>query len=364
VTERVDVVVIGAGVVGLACARALALGGREVLVLERHAIIGSETSSRNSEVIHAGIYYPAGSLKARLCVEGKALLYRYCAEAGVSHRRCGKVIVATEPAHLAVLRDYQTQALRNGAGPLEWLDGAAVRRLEPEVRAIAGVLSPSTGIIDSHGYMLALQGDLEAQGGLVVCNTAVRGLMADRAGVRVMADGQDITARWVVNSAGLAAPELARQLVADAPQAFFARGRYYGYSGPAPFSRLVYPVAQAGGLGVHVTVDLAGQIRFGPDVEWIDGVDYRFDDRCRADFHAAIARYFPAVEFDRLMPGYTGIRPKISGPGDAAADFRIDGPGQHGVPGLINLLGIESPGLTASLAIAREVAARVAAESC
>jgi L-2-hydroxyglutarate oxidase LhgO len=358
--ERADVVVIGAGVVGLACARELALRGREVVVLERHARIGSETSSRNSEVIHAGIYYPTGSRKARLCVEGKALLYRYCETHGVPHRRCGKLIVATDRSQLDTLRGYQAQALRNGAGHLDWLDGAEVEALEPAVRAVAGVHSPTTGIIDAHAYMLSLQGGLEAAGGLVACNTPVRALVREAGGIRVATDELELDARWVVNSAGLSAPALAAQLVADAPRGWFARGRYYGYTGAAPFARLVYPVAEAGGLGVHVTLDLAGQIRFGPDVEWIDDVDYRFDDARRADFCAAIARYFPAVELDRLTPGYTGIRPKISGPADPAADFRIDDPRDHGVEGLVNLLGIESPGLTASLAIAREVADRIA----
>jgi L-2-hydroxyglutarate oxidase LhgO len=358
--EPADVVVIGAGVVGLACARELAQRGRDVVVLERHPHIGSETSSRNSEVIHAGIYYPPGSRKARLCVAGKALLYAYCESAGVEFRRCGKLIVATEDAHLAILRDYQATARRNGAGELAWLAQHEVEALEPAVCAIAGVLSPTTGIIDSHGYMLALQADLEAAGGVVACGTTVRALARHPDGLNVATDDVELTARWVINSAGLAAPAVASWLVDDAPRAWFARGRYYGYSGRAPFSRLVYPVAEAGGLGVHVTLDLAGQIRFGPDVEWIDDVDYAFDDGRRADFHAAIARYFPAVQLDRLTPGYTGIRPKISGPRDPAADFRIDGPSDHGVAGLVNLLGIESPGLTASLAIAREVASLVA----
>lgn len=362
--DQVDVVVIGAGVVGLACARELASRGREVLVLERHQLIGSETSSRNSEVIHAGIYYPPGSLKARLCVAGKALLYQYCEAAGVPFKRCGKLIVATDPDQLATLRGYQAQAERNGAGRLEWLDADAVERLEPAVRAVAGVWSPTTGIIDSHAYMLSLQGMLEGLGGQVVCGTAVRELVRDGQGMRVVTADLELTARCVINSAGLSAPDLARPLLPTLPQARYARGRYYGYSGLPPFSRLVYPVAEAGGLGVHVTVDLAGQVRFGPDVEWIDAVDYRFDDRRRADFRAAIARYFPDVDEARLLPGYTGIRPKISGPDEPAADFHIQGPAQHGVAGLINLLGIESPGLTASLAIAQEVAQRAAESGC
>lgn len=363
--ERVDAVVIGAGVVGLASARALALAGLDVVVLERHRQIGTETSSRNSEVIHAGIYYPGGSRKADLCVRGKALLYRYCAEHGVPHRRCGKIIVASSEAQVPVLRDYQAQAERNGVAPLPWLEAGEVAELEPEVQAVAGVLSESTGIIDSHAYMLALQGDLEAAGGMIAFDTAVTGLAPVSGGLRVQTAELELEARWVVNAAGLEAPGVAGWLTADAPRAYYARGHYYVYEGRAPFSRLVYPVAEAGGLGVHVTLDLGGQARFGPDVVWVDGVDYTFDDGRRADFESAIRCYFPGLDPDRLHPGYTGIRPKISGPGEPAADFRIDGPAEHGVAGLINLLGIESPGLTASLAIG-EVVADIAggAEAC
>ncbi|MEQ8861344.1 MAG: NAD(P)/FAD-dependent oxidoreductase [Pseudomonadales bacterium] len=358
-TDAVDVVVIGAGVVGLACARGLAQSGLDVVVIERHGQIGSETSSRNSEVIHAGIYYPAGSAKAALCVRGKELLYRYCEEHAVPHRRCGKIIVASSKDQVPVLRDYQAQALRNGVAPLPWLTAAEVAALEPEVQAVAGVLSESTGIIDSHAYMVALRGDLEAAGGMIALGTEVQGLAASGDGLRVETPELALDARWVVNAAGLAAPVVARWLCADAPRAYFARGHYYAYEGRAPFSRLVYPVAEAGGLGVHVTLDLGGQVRFGPDVVWIDGVDYAFDDSRRAAFEDAIRRYFPGLEPRRLHPGYTGIRPKISGPGEPAADFRIDGPQTHGVAGLINLLGIESPGLTASLAIAEVVGAAV-----
>jgi L-2-hydroxyglutarate oxidase LhgO len=362
--EAADIVVIGAGVIGLACARALALQGRQVLVLERQPIIGSETSARNSEVIHAGIYYPSNSLKARLCVAGRALLYEYCRDAGVPHRRCGKLIVATTSSQQSVLLDYQRQAAANGAGSLTWLSGAAVRSLEPEVEAVAGVLSPNTGIIDAHAFMVALQGELEAHGGIVVCNTEVRALARSSTGMRVVTDGMELAPAWVINCGGLHAPGLAAQVLTPAPQAFYARGRYYAYSGPPPFSRLVYPVAEPGGLGIHVTLDLAGQIRFGPDVAWIDEIDYQFDDSRRDAFIDAIARYFPGVQPERLHPGYTGIRPKISGPNDPAADFVIDGPVEHGVPGLVNLLGIESPGLTASLAIAQTVTARMAASRC
>ena len=357
--DRLDCLVIGAGAVGLAVARELALKGREVVVAERAEVIGEESSSRNSEVIHAGIYYPRGSLKARLCVAGKALLYDYCAAHQVAHRRCGKVIVATSEAQLETLKDYQASALANGAGALEWLDQDAVRALEPEVAALAGVLSPSTGIIDSHGFMLSLLGELEASGGALALNTAVTAMERSGGRLQVVAEGYELDAGWVVNCAGLEAPNVAGMLVPDAPAAYYARGRYYAYSGPAPFSRLVYPVAEPGGLGVHVTLDLGGQARFGPDVSWIDSIDYSFDDSQRAAFVEAIRRYYPALDESRLHPGYTGIRPKIAPPGAPAADFRIDGPAAHGVPGLVNLLGIESPGLTASLAIAQSVAAIV-----
>jgi L-2-hydroxyglutarate oxidase LhgO len=364
VLEPVDVVVIGAGVVGLACARRLAQSGREVLVLERNGQIGAETSSRNSEVIHAGIYYPQGSLKARLCVRGKHALYRYCQDRGVPYRRCGKVIVATSDDQLAVLEGYRTSARANGVGELPWLDAADLRSMEPAVSAVAGVLSESTGIVDSHAYMLALQGDLEAAGGLVILDTPVLGLERGDPGILVRTAELRLAARCVVNSAGLWAPQLAAELVAEAPRARYAIGHYFTYAGRSPFARLVYPVAEAGGLGVHVTLDMAGQVRFGPDVTWIDDVDYRFDAGRKAAFVEAILRYFPGLDPSRLQPGYTGIRPKISGPGEPAADFSIGGPAQHGVPGLVNLLGIESPGLTASLAIAEEVAALVDEAGC
>lgn len=358
--DPVDVVVIGAGVVGLACARALAMAGREVLVLERHAQIGTETSSRNSEVIHAGIYYPTGSLKAALCVAGKALLYPYCEAHGVPHRRCGKIIVASDPAQIPTLERYQAQARDNGAGQLPWLDAAQVAAMEPAVRAVAGIHSESTGIVDSHAYMLALQGDLEAAGGMIAFGSPVTALERAAGGMRVVTPEITLAAAWVVNAAGLESPRLAGWMDAAAPSAYYARGRYYSYQGASPFSRLVYPVAEAGGLGVHVTVDLGGQARFGPDVEWIDAVDYHFDDSRRAAFEQAIRCYFPGLDATRLQPGYTGVRPKISPQGAAAADFRIDGPPHHGIAGMVNLLGIESPGLTASLAIAERVCALVA----
>jgi len=352
----VDCIVIGGGVVGLACARTLAQQGREVVLLERHGHIGEETSSRNSEVIHAGIYYPEDSQKAALCVRGKQLLYAYCEAHGVAHSNCGKIIVAVDETQISELTRYQQLARNNAAGELQWLSAAEVSALEPEVQAVAGLLSPTTGIIDSHAYMLALQGDFERAGGVVALATLVADLARVRDEFVVNTSGFQLTSRCLINSGGLHAPVLARQLHPQAPQAFYARGHYYSYRGKPPFSRLVYPIAEPGGLGVHVTLDLAHQIKFGPDVEWTTQLDYSFDDSRREAFAAAISRYFPGLEPERLEPGYVGIRPKISGPGQPAADFRIDGATVHGIPGLINLLGIESPGLTASLAIAERVA--------
>jgi L-2-hydroxyglutarate oxidase LhgO len=354
----VDCIVIGAGVVGLACARALAQQGRDVLLLERHGHIGEETSSRNSEVIHAGIYYPTGSAKARLCVRGKELLYEYCAAHSIPHNNCGKLIVATDESQLTVLEGYQQQARRNGVGELTSLSQAQIVELEPEVDAVAGLWSPTTGIVDSHAFMLSLQGQLEQAGGVIAFATPVTALEQKNSQLIVHSDDYSVSCSTLINSAGHGAPQLAAALSADVPSGYYARGHYYGYRGRPPFSRLVYPVAEAGGLGVHVTVDLAGQVKFGPDVEWVQALDYRFDDSRRQRFAAAIRRYFPALDADRLEPGYVGIRPKISAPGEAAADFQIAGETDHGVPGLINLLGIESPGLTSALAIAEEVAGR------
>ena len=353
--DRVDTVVVGAGVVGLAAARALALAGLEVLVLEKNEAIGMETSARNSEVIHAGIYYPTGSLKAALCVAGKKALYEYCQVRGVPHARLGKVIVASSEDQLPELGRIRAQGLANGAGELAVLDEAQVAGLEPEVRAVAAIHSETTGIIDSHAYMLALLGDLEAHGGLLVTRSTVEVLEPVAGGIRIHTDDLRIEARQIVNAAGLHAPRFAAQMGVDVA-AHYARGRYYTYSGKAPFSRLVYPVPEPGGLGVHVTLDLGGTTRFGPDVAWVDEVDYTFDDTAREAFAAAIRSYYPALDVSRLQPGYTGIRPKISGKGEPAADFRIETPLEHGVAGLVHLLGIESPGLTASLAIADRVA--------
>ena len=353
--DKVDCIVIGAGVVGLAVASTLAKLGREVIVLEQHELIGSETSSRNSEVIHAGIYYPANSLKARFCVRGKQLLYDYCASRGIDHKRCGKIIVAADESQRSTVEQYIQKAAVNGVTDLYWINETELAALEPEVRGVGAVVSPSTGIVDSHSFMLSLRGELEANGGVLALACAVRSIESQPTGSVVHGDEFSIAAEWVINCAGLTAPELSAGL-AGAPKAHFAKGHYYSYTGRQPFSRLVYPVAEAGGLGVHVTLDLAGQIKFGPDVRWLSEIDYSFDDSHKEDFAAAIRAYFPGLDTSRLQPSYTGIRPKISGPNEAAADFVLHGPEQHGVPGRLNLLGIESPGLTASLAIAEVVA--------
>ena len=352
--EHCDVVVIGAGVVGLAAARALGQTGREVVVLERHDVIGAEISSRNSEVIHAGIYYPIGSAKATLCVRGKALLYQHCADHNVPHQRIGKIIVATAEAQLDTLREYQARAHANGVGELPWLTRTELRALEPQVEALAGVYSESTGIIDSHAFMLSLVGDLEAAGGVVAYRTTVRDLAPHGTRLRVRCGDFDLDADVVVNAGGLHAPALAA-LLGGSRRGYYAKGHYYTLSGASPFSRLVYPVAEPGGLGVHVTLDLGGQARFGPDVVWQEDQDYAFDNANFDRFVAAIRRYYPALAPEQLHPGYTGIRPKLVPAGAPAADFVIEGPQESGVPGLVNLLGIESPGLTASLAIAERV---------
>jgi L-2-hydroxyglutarate oxidase LhgO len=362
--EQVDCVVIGAGVVGLAIARAFAMAGREVIVLEAEDAIGTHTSSRNSEVIHAGLYYPKGSLKARFCVQGRQLLYRYCAEHGVPHQRIGKVVVATDESEIKAVRSYVEKAQANGVDDLQWLSAAELHELEPAVTCVAGFLSPSTGIIDSHAYMLALQGDAENHGASVVFMSPVTGGEVRGEGIALEVGGSEpmtLLARTVINSGGLFAQNVARAIrgvpAASIPPQYFAKAHYYSLTGRSPFHRLVYPVATHAHLGVHVTLDLAGQARFGPDVCWIDGVDYAFDESREPLFYEAIRRYYPQLRDGALQPGYTGIRPKISAPDQPAADFLIQGPRDHGVPGLINLYGIESPGLTASLAIGEHVLA-------
>ncbi len=365
--EQVDTVVIGAGVVGLAVARALAMAGREVIVLEAENAIGTHTSSRNSEVIHAGIYYPKGSLKARLCVAGRQQLYAYCADHGVSHQRCGKLIVATSPAQIPQLEKILAQGRANGVTDLAAVDLASVRDMEPAVHCVAALHSPSTGIIDSHGLMLAYQGDAEAHGAMLAFTGPASGGRVQDDGILLEVGGEQpmqLLARRVVNSAGLHAPKVAASLEgfppAHVPPSYYCKGNYYSLAGRAPFSRLIYPIPEAAGLGVHVTLDLAGQARFGPDVEWIDKIDYTVDPQRAEKFYAAIRSYWPDLKDGALSPGYSGIRPKIQAPSEPARDFMIEGPRDHGVPGLVNLFGIESPGLTASLALADLVAGLLA----
>jgi len=359
--DEFDCAVIGAGVVGLAVARALALRGREVIVLESEGAIGTGTSSRNSEVIHAGIYYPQGSLKAQLCVEGKQRLYAYAEERGLPHRRCGKLIVATSEAQVGQLEAIAAKARANGVDDLVLLSRTQARAMEPALECLAALHSPSTGIVDSHALMLSLQGDLEHAGGVLALKSGVVGAECGGAGIVLKAsDGTALRCNSVVNAAGLAAPLLARQFdglpAAAVPGAWFAKGSYFTLAGRAPFSRLIYPVPEAAGLGVHLTLDLGGQAKFGPDVQWVASPDDLVVDPARGEgFYAEVRKYWPALPDGALVPGYAGIRPKISGPGDAAADFMIQGPAAHGVPGLVNLFGIESPGLTSSLAIGRFV---------
>ena len=365
--DEVGAVVVGAGVVGLAVARRLAQAGREVVVLEAADAIGTETSSRNSEVIHAGIYYPTGSLKARSCVAGKEALYAYCAERGIPHRRCGKLIVATAPAQEAELARLQAKAEANGVLDLVRLDAGQVHAMEPAVRCTAALLSPSTGILDSHAFMLAVRGDAEAAGGMLAFASPLESARAGANGIELEVGGSmpmQLRTRLLINSAGLHAPAVAARIAGLAerfvPTAYYAKGNYYTLSGCGrPFGRLVYPVPEQAGLGIHVTIDLAGDTRFGPDVEWLESLDYDVDP-ARADvFYAAIRTYWPELPDGALQPGYAGIRPKIAPRGTPAADFVVQGPEVHGVPGLVNLFGIESPGLTASLALAGEVARRV-----
>lgn len=360
--ETVDCVIIGAGVVGLAVARALALAGREVLVLEACNAIGTQTSSRNSEVIHSGIYYPTGSLKARLCVRGKALLYAYCAERRIGHSCCGKFIVATAPDQRTKLQTIHDRAIANGVHDLVWLDATQAQALEPALQCLAALHSPSTGILDSHGLMLSLLGDIENLGGVLALNSPLALAKYAHSAIELVAnDGTRLRAKTVVNAAGLQAPALASRFAGldprHVPKAFFAKGNYFTLAGRSPFSRLIYPVPETAGLGVHLTLDLGGQARFGPDVEWVDSPDDTTVQAARGDaFYAEIRRYWPELPDGALAPAYAGIRPKINGPNEAARDFCIQGPRDHGVAGLVNLFGIESPGLTSSLAIGEMVA--------
>jgi L-2-hydroxyglutarate oxidase LhgO len=362
--DRVDAIVIGAGVMGLAVARALAMAGRDVVVLEAERAIGTHTSSRNSEVIHAGIYYPHDSLKARTCVEGRHRLYAYCDERGVPYRRCGKLIVATDEKQLDELERLRRRAHANGVTDVVYLPSPQVGAMEPVLECVGALHSPSTGIIDSHALMRAYLYDAERAGAMLALNCRVVRGRRRTDGIELhVANAEPILAAEVVNSAGLRSPTVARSIegyaAGLAPPEYYAKGNYYALAAPSPFSRLVYPVPEPGGLGVHVTLDLGGRARFGPDVEWIDEIDYSVDPHRAKSFYAAIRRYWPDLPDAALEPDFAGIRPKIS-PRDApAADFVVQGEAEHGIPGLVNLFGIESPGLTASLPLADRVIERL-----
>jgi L-2-hydroxyglutarate oxidase LhgO len=360
--DQVECVVIGAGVIGLAVARRLAQAGREVIILEAAEGIGTVTSSRNSEVIHAGIYYAAGSLMARMCVSGKRALYDYCRDHGIPHRNCGKLIVATTPAETSRLQSIKARAEANGVCDLQALSGDAACKLEPALNCDAALLSPSTGIIDSHAFMLALRGDAEDAGAVCAFHTPLLHAKAEANRIELEVGGaapMSLGCRLLVNAAGLDAPAVARHIdhmpIDLIPPAYLAKGNYFSCTARAPFSHLIYPVPEPGGLGVHLTLDMAGQARFGPDVEWVEAIDYAVDAARAERFYPAIRRYWPTLPDGALMPSYSGIRPKIVPPAVAVQDFLIQGPRDHGVGGLINLFGIESPGLTSSLAIAEHV---------
>jgi L-2-hydroxyglutarate oxidase LhgO len=357
-----QVLVVGAGAVGLAVARAAAIAGHEVIVAEKAAGIGTGVSSRNSEVIHAGLYYPTGSLRAHHCPRSRRMLYDYCASHGVPHRKCGKLVVATNESEVPRLEIVFKQAAANGVEGIDIIEGAAAKRLEPELACLAAMRSPETGIIDSHAFMLALRGDIEDRGGVVAFNTPIERLRREGGGWEVAfggSDPQSITVDAVVNSAGLGAQALARATEdypsERVPRLVLAKGNYFGFSGRPAFTRLIYPVPVPGGLGVHVTLDLAGRMRFGPDVQWIDEENYDVDLTRAAAFYARIRDYWPRLPDNSLAADYAGIRPKLTGPGEPAADFMIAGPREHGLPRLVHMFGIESPGLTSALSLADEV---------
>lgn len=376
-TERfhIQTLVIGAGVVGLAVARKLAMQGREVWLLERESEFGSQTSSRNSEVIHAGIYYPKDSLKAKLCVQGKYALYDYCERHNIPYSRCGKLIVANSKEQIATLKSIQAKAIQNGVDDLRFVEHEELMALEPELSGLAALLSPSTGMLDSHAFMQQLLADFENAGGHCVFQSEVKARFVSKEEKRFEIVGQDteLTADVCVNAAGLQAPGFFERIDGFPqhclPKPFFAKGSYFSYSGKAPFTHLIYPVPEVGGLGIHLTIDLAGQAKFGPDVEWLNvetslqEFDYQVEGNRKDKFLEAIQRYWPGIEENKLVPDYSGIRPKLSGPGDEAADFVLQDEREHGVQGLINLFGIESPGLTASLAIADAVVDRLINET-
>ncbi len=360
---EIDAVVIGAGVIGLACARRLAMAGIETLILEAESDIGTGVSARNSEVIHAGIYYPTGSLKARLCVEGRRKLYEYCEAHGVAFKRVGKLVVATDETQIPAMRKLMAQARVNGVDDLLEISGEEARRLEPALSCVAAFHSPSTGIVGAHDLMLSLLGEAEAHGAALARQSPVlRGYLEDDGRVTLEVGGASpmlLTARLLVNAASLGAQAIAHGIAgfpaAHIPPLYYAKGNYFSFSGRSPFSRLIYPMPEAAGLGVHLTLDLGGQARFGPDVEWVDRPNYDVDPRRGDVFYAAIRGYWPSLRDGALEPAYAGIRPKLQAPGAPGADFRIDGPERHGMTGQVHLFGIESPGLTSSLAIADEV---------
>jgi len=368
--DRADITIIGAGVIGLAIARSLTMAGREVVLLEQENRVGCHSSSRNSEVIHAGLYYPTHSLKARFCIKGGRLLYDYCASRQIPVRRCGKLIVGNSPAQRSSIEAIARLAAANGATGLRFLTEEEIAAREPSLRASVALFSPDTGIFDSHDYMIALLGEATGEGAVIAYNSRVTGLTMAADGIKISLNGEGVPClltRHLINSAGLGAPAIAALLAElprrAIPRSWLARGNYFTLAGKAPFRHLIYPAPEEGGLGIHLTLDLAGRARFGPDVEWIDGIDYHVDPSRAGVFLESIRDYWPELEAGRLQPDYAGIRPKIAGPGMKAADFRIDGAAQHGIPGMINLFGIESPGLTASLALADHVRDRVFGES-
>ena len=358
-----DAIVVGAGVVGLACAHALARRGLSVVVLEREGRIGQGISSRNSEVIHAGLHYPPGSLRARLCVEGKRALYDFLPAHGVAFERCGKLIVATREEDIAQLEHMFAQGRANGVEDLSLIDGATAKRLEPALACVGAILSGSSGILEAHGLILALQGEIEGHGGVIALNAPFLGAASERDGWRVRVGGAEpaaLSARGLVVAAGLSAQECARAIdgfpAARIPPLFLGKGNYFALTGRAPFQRLVYPTPIPGALGVHYKRDVAGQAHFGPDLEFVDAIDYRVNDARAAYFQDYVRRFWPGLPDGALRPDFAGIRPKLHGPSEPQGDFVIDGPTAHGLAGLVALFGIESPGLTSSLAIGEEVA--------
>ena len=361
-TECIDCIVIGAGVIGLACARRLALTGRETIVLEQHDTFGTETSSRNSEVIHAGIYYPRSFLKTSLCVTGKHALYSFCREREIAHKKMGKIIVASDDKEKDILNKYYDQAKRNGVRDLEFLNCMEISKLEPEIIGKCALFSPSSGIIDSHEYMQYLLADLQHNNGMAIYRSRVQSIGFYNDKFQLEIDGEEqykIECKELVNSAGLYAWDIAKLISKSKslyiPPRYYAKGHYFSLIGKSPFSHLIYPLPNSGGLGTHVTIDMGGQAKFGPDFHWVDKIDYRFDDSIKPGFIKEIRKYYPDIDKREIQPSYTGVRAKVTGPGDGQGDFIIQTPADHGLTGLVNLYGIDSPGLTASLSIADKV---------